>query len=126
YRNGFEIRADPYFRPDMDLVVRRIKADFATEADREQQAVKERLAQLEREQQVLEDRRRLEQLEGEQKRRLAQLEAARQRRLEQLEEERQRQEAAEAKAKVEANFKQKRDIIFKQGETVERLAFRVS
>lgn len=27
YRNGFEVRADPYFRADLDMVVRRIRID---------------------------------------------------------------------------------------------------
>lgn len=65
YRNGFEIRADPFFKQDLELVIRRLKLDFQTEADREQQQVQERLGQLEREKKLRDDRRRLEELEAE-------------------------------------------------------------
>ncbi len=110
YRNGFEIRADPYFRADMDLVVRRIKTDFASEADREHAAMEERLAQLERERKLASDRRRLQELEEEKKQQIE----TEQRRLIEMEEERKRQEAADIKARAEANFKQKMDFIDKQ------------
>jgi hypothetical protein len=110
YRNGFEIRADPYFRSDMDLVVRRIKTEFPTEAERQAQVVQERLAELERERKLAEDRQRLADMEAEEQRKQESARLA----LIRDEEERKRREEAAVREKAETNFKEKQDILGNQ------------
>lgn len=124
--NGFEVQEGQYFRSFMELLERRIRADFQSEEEKEQQAVKDRLAKLEREQRAEAERRRLAELEAERQRQaqLAELQHQRQMHetavaLKRAEDERARQLAAEEKAKFQNDVKEKYDVINKQDNRVE-------
>ena len=148
--NGFEVQEGQYFRSFMEMLERRIRADFQSEEEKEQQAVKERLAKLERDQKAESDRRRLADYEAEQERQkqLAELQHQRQmqetvvalkraederaRQLQEMaaaqkraEDERARQAAAEEKAKFQSDIKAKKDTISKQESRVETPIFTV-
>ncbi len=119
--NGFEVQEGQYFRSFMELLERRIRADFASEEEKEEQARRDRLAQLERDQKAESERRRLAALEAEQARQaqLAELQHQRQMQeeavaLKRAEEERARQIAADERAQFQRDIKAKKDLISKQ------------